>query len=191
MLRAYVLASLKRVVKDAKRRGNVAFNAAADVAIKRSARESRLKVGIDIPSREDIRRVLAAASNERERAFFMVAAFSGLRASELRGLRWADADLKNGRLHVRQRADRYGAIGNPKSRAGLMIPAPTRTTSGSIRRRLRCGGGEGRGFEFDVSHGHSCCLMLGMGAAPHSRKLRRIETGAAKSRAHVWIMPER
>ena len=68
------------------------------------ARVLRLKVGIDIPSREDIRRVLAAASNERERAFFMVAAFSGLRASELRGLRWADADLKNGRLHVRQRA---------------------------------------------------------------------------------------
>jgi integrase len=44
--------------------------------------------------------------------------FTGLRSSELRGLRWADIDLKRGLLHVRQRADRYGAIGSPKSEAG-------------------------------------------------------------------------
>ena len=48
-------------------------------------------------------------------ALLLVAAFCGLRASELRGLRWYDVDLKEGELHVRQRADRYGAIGSPKS----------------------------------------------------------------------------
>ena len=42
----------------------------------------------------------------------------GLRSSELRGLRWSDADLKQNLLHVRQRADRYGKIGKPKSKAG-------------------------------------------------------------------------
>ena len=35
----------------------------------------------------------------------------------MRGLRWADVDLKAGELHVRQRADRYNAIGPPKSAA--------------------------------------------------------------------------
>ena len=45
----------------------------------------------------------------------MVAAFTGLRASELRGLRWQDVDLKKSELHVRQRADRYNEIGSPKS----------------------------------------------------------------------------
>jgi integrase len=41
-----------------------------------------------------------------------------LRSSELRGLRWSDVDFKKGVLHVRQRADRYGVIGKPKSKAG-------------------------------------------------------------------------
>jgi integrase len=41
-----------------------------------------------------------------------------LRASELRGLRWVDVDLKRGEIHVRQRADRYNKIGRPKSKAG-------------------------------------------------------------------------
>ena len=40
---------------------------------------------------------------------------TGLRASELRGLRWADVDLKAQRLHVRQRADRYNEMGCPKT----------------------------------------------------------------------------
>ena len=49
----------------------------------------------------------------------------GLRASELRGLRWLDVDLRRGLLHVRQRADRYNAIGKPKSEAGeRTIPIP-------------------------------------------------------------------
>jgi integrase len=33
-------------------------------------------------------------------------------------LRWSDVDLKNGELHVRQRADRYGVIGKLKSESG-------------------------------------------------------------------------
>jgi integrase len=46
-----------------------------------------------------------------------VAIFTGLRISELRGLRWCDVDLKAGEIHVRQRADRYRVIGSPKSAA--------------------------------------------------------------------------
>jgi integrase len=41
-----------------------------------------------------------------------------MRASELRGLSWADVDLDKALIHVRQRADRYHAIGMPKSDAG-------------------------------------------------------------------------
>ena len=39
-----------------------------------------------------------------------------MRASELRGLRWSDVDLKAHELHVRQRADRYNVIGAPKTK---------------------------------------------------------------------------
>jgi integrase len=45
----------------------------------------------------------------------MTAAFTGLRASELRALTWASVDLRAGTITVSQRADRFRAIGSPKS----------------------------------------------------------------------------
>jgi integrase len=115
----YALARLKAILKDARRRGNVVHNAAADVAIQISSRDRpRLAIGKDIPNLGDVKRLIDTASEGRVRALIMTAAFSGLRVSELRGLRWQDADLKRGVLHVRQRADRFNAIGSPKSRAG-------------------------------------------------------------------------
>jgi hypothetical protein len=62
-----------------------------------------------------IRRGIAAATDTRLRALLLTAVLTGLRASELRGLRWADVDLKKAELHVRQRADRFNRIGAPKS----------------------------------------------------------------------------
>jgi integrase len=51
--------------------------------------------------------------------------FTGLRASELRGLRWKNIDLKGAKLHVRERTDRYLEMGEPKSEAGeRTIPLP-------------------------------------------------------------------
>jgi integrase len=47
--------------------------------------------------------------------------FSGMRASELRGLRWQDVDLDHGIVHVRQRADAWHHIGPPKSAAGSRV----------------------------------------------------------------------
>ena len=76
----------------------------------------KLKVGVDIPSGEEVRAILAAAG-PKSRPMLLTAVFTGLRSSELRGVRWSDIDLKKGELHVAQRADRYGVIGNPKSEA--------------------------------------------------------------------------
>jgi integrase len=113
-----VMSSLKSLLRDAQRRGNVAQNVALAVkridADKRS--EDQLKVGVHIPAPEEIKAILAAAG-PRAKPLLMVAAFAGLRSSELRGLRWCDVDLKNGELQVRQRADRYGIVGKPKSKA--------------------------------------------------------------------------
>jgi integrase len=113
-----VLTSLKAILKDAKRRGNVAQNVAADVVIGIDGRsKAKLVVGKDIPTRDEMRRILDAAEGYG-RALLMTAAFTGLRASELRGLRWSDVNLKKGELHVRQRADRFNTIGRPKSASG-------------------------------------------------------------------------
>jgi integrase len=45
-----------------------------------------------------------------------------LRASELRGLRWANIDLVKRELHVRERADEYNVLGRPKSGSGDLTP---------------------------------------------------------------------
>ena len=76
----------------------------------------KLKVGVDIPTADEIKAIIAKAG--RWRPLLLTAIFTGLRASELRGLPWKNVDLKSGELHVRQRADRYNKIGKPKSKAG-------------------------------------------------------------------------
>ena len=67
------------------------------------------------------------------------AIFTGLRASELRGLTWGDVDLKAAELHVRQRADRYGEIGKPKSKAGhRTVPLPPMGLNTLREWKLKC-----------------------------------------------------
>jgi integrase len=116
-----VLGSLKMLLKDAKRRGRVAQNVATGTQIKMDPRDKRdLKAGADFPLQEEIGRIVRAAPEGKARALLMVAAFAGLRASELRGLRWEDVTLRKdgGTITVDQRADRFGAIGSPKSKKG-------------------------------------------------------------------------
>jgi integrase len=116
-----VLTSFKMLLKVAK-----FSHVAADVKIGSTKRERRLEAGTDFPAPDEVRRLAEAAKSPRQRALLLTAIFTGLRASELRGLRWKDVDLVHGELHVRQRADRFGKIGAPKSRAGartILLPA--------------------------------------------------------------------
>lgn len=109
-----VLTSLKSVLKVAK------FAHVADgVSIGISKRtKKKLEVGLDIPTPAEIKRLIDATTETRSRALLLTAALTGLRASELRGLRWSDIDLKASELNVRQRADRFNVIGQLKSHSG-------------------------------------------------------------------------
>jgi integrase len=75
---------------------------------------ARLEVGVDIPSKDELRAILTHVQG-RWRPLIVTAIFTGLRASELRGLRWEDVDLAGAALRVRQRADRWNRMGSPKS----------------------------------------------------------------------------
>ena len=58
-----VLVSFKSILKDAKRRGNVAQNVAGDVKIGASRQDARkLEVGKDIPTPAEIGCILGAAA---------------------------------------------------------------------------------------------------------------------------------
>jgi integrase len=111
-----VLASFKSVLRDAKRRGLVAANIAAETTIGGGGRHKRkLEVGVDVPTPAEVKALLAAA-NPKARALVALAALAGLRASELRGLRWADVALgQKPAVTVAQRADRRSVLGSPKS----------------------------------------------------------------------------
>jgi integrase len=105
---------------------------------RRAEGTGKLKAGIDIPTPAEIRAIVGKLDG-RYRALLLTAIFTGLRASELRGLRWDDVDLKRGELHVRQRADRYGKIGRPKSEAGeRTVPLLPMVIAALREQRLAC-----------------------------------------------------
>jgi integrase len=136
--------SLGTLLADAQERGLVGQNIVRSLRVsprskdRRAERSGKLKVGIDIPSPDEVRTIIRHLEG-RWRPLLLTAIFSGLRASELRGLRWQDVDLKRGELHVRQRADRYGKIGQPKSEAGeRTVPLPPMVIAALREHRLAC-----------------------------------------------------
>jgi integrase len=76
----------------------------------------KVEAGKNMPKPEEMRAIIEAAK-PRWRTLLLVAAFTGMRASEIRALRWEDVDLRECVIHVRQRADKNGIIGLPKSDA--------------------------------------------------------------------------
>lgn len=148
-----VLVSLKSILKEAQRRGDVAQNVAAGVSIGVDKRAKRkLKAGVDIPTPDEVKRLIDAAS-DNWRPLLVTVVFTGLRASELRGLRWEDVDLKRAVLHVRQRADRYKTLGAPKSHSGERgIPIGPFVVNTLRQWKLACPKGEG-GLVFPTATG--------------------------------------
>lgn len=66
---------------------------------------------------------LLAVAPEHERIAFMLAAYAGLRAGEVRGLRWRDVNLTAGQLVVR-RSVCHGVAASPKSGHQRLVPLP-------------------------------------------------------------------
>jgi integrase len=121
---AKVVRSLGSLLADAQEQGLAAHNAVRDLSRKRrkgkksdARQKGRLKAGVDFPTNAEIKAIIHNVKG-RFRPLIITAIFTGLRASELRGLTWADVDFEKCVLHVRQRADRYNQIGAPKSKAG-------------------------------------------------------------------------
>ncbi len=119
-MRRKVNTNLKTVLTFCQRKGWVAQNVAQGFKIKSDQRHKAVKLreGVDYPSRAEVRTLFDKVSAGRNRALLVTAVFTGLRASEARGLPWKNVDLDTGILYVRQRADLWGKIGKPKSKAG-------------------------------------------------------------------------
>jgi hypothetical protein len=118
-----VVSSLGSTLAEAMARGQVARNVVHEAARgdRRRARVEKrhtrkLQVGVDLPTKDELRAMLEHAGQLRP--LLTTAIFTGLRASELRGLEWEDVNFELRVLTVRQRADRWNTLGSPKSSAG-------------------------------------------------------------------------
>jgi integrase len=134
-----VLRSLSSLIADAQRRGQVAQNVAKSVKMKRAARERAKAV---IPPKTALKALLSAATasqDPRDYALVSLALFAGLRASELRGLAWAQVDLSGAAVTLVQRADAKGMIGAPKSASSRRtVPLPASAVSVLRKWKLAC-----------------------------------------------------
>lgn len=128
-----ILKSLSSILMEAVDRERVPVNVAARVKVDQSNRDRKTAV---VPKRQHIRAILTkldelaeqdcapgatpknlieAKAWRKRRAFLATAIFTGLRASELRGLYWDCVDLERARVRVERRADELCEIGPPKS----------------------------------------------------------------------------
>jgi integrase len=119
-MRRKVLTNLKTAISFSQGRGEVAQNVARSVSLRKEDQRTTsgpLRAGTDFPTKAELRLMLDNVG-DKYRAFIVTAIFTGMRISELRGLPWRDVDLEAGIIHVRQRADAWGRLGAPKSKAG-------------------------------------------------------------------------
>lgn len=122
------LSSFHSVLIEMKHHGYLNSDPAAGITVKSGGRYEDDEDEIQIPTDEEMRAILNAADQMGEKNNYMrkcwaryrpliyLAAFSGMRPSEYRGLSWSD--VHEDHVLVRQRADRTGKIGPVKSRAG-------------------------------------------------------------------------
>jgi integrase len=140
-MRRKVLTNLKTAISYAQSQGLVAQNVARPAKVAGGEREQAkgpLRAGVDFPSKAELVALLNAAE-ERQRPFVFLLVYTGMRISELRGLRWRDLDLEIGVLHVRQRVDAWGRFSAPKSANGARdIPLAPSVINTLKRWKLAC-----------------------------------------------------
>jgi integrase len=178
-----VLTSLSSIVSDAQERGLCSRNVVADLRRNRRGKQHgrskrKLQVRVDIPTPSEVQAIVNNAK-PRYRALFIVAAFTGLRASELRGLCWADVDLKRNELHVRQRADIRNVIGPPKSHAGRRTVPFGKHVGNALREHKLQSGGGGE-LVFPNSKGGIVCLSPIIKHLKHAGIAARVVTADGK-----------
>lgn len=183
-----VRVSLGSIIAHAQRRGLAARNVVREMrgvttgSDERAERRAkgRLRVGVDIPTPDEITAIVGACTG-RYRPLLLTAIFTGLRASELRGLRWENVDLEKKLICVRERADRYNQIGRPKSEASDRdVPMPDLVVNALKEWKLACPKGElGLVFPNGAGNVESLGNIINRGLGPV-----QIEAGVIVGNSH-------
>lgn len=189
---------VRKALKDAVRWGRVNRNVAAlaDPPSQRSAAASRRRT-MRTWTPAQLRRFLSEDLDERLGYAWVLAGTTGLRRSELLGLRWADVDLTAARLAVRQRlanVDGHPELSEPKSnRSGRVVDLDERTVAALRARRtqqaehrLMCGPAW-HDLDLVVTREDGLWIhrLVQRAVPPAGRRARPSQDPAARSPAHA------
>jgi integrase len=109
-----VLATFKAMVSEALSRDYIEVDFARAVKIKVSSRDVPKK---RFPKKEEMKLLIDHVPS-KHKALIVTAIYTGMRLSELRGLTWRHVLFDRSIIEVRQRADSWKEIADPKSAAG-------------------------------------------------------------------------
>jgi integrase len=152
----YTHAVLHRALKQAMRWGLVPRNVCEDVNRPQLKRDD-----IQPLDREQTRRLLQAAKDNRLYALYVVAVTAGLRPGEMLALRWSDVDLEAGTLRINRTLSdsEFAAPKTPRSRRKVELSNTARVALRAHRKRLleermqKAGLWENRGLVFPSTVG--------------------------------------
>ena len=134
-----VVRSVGSIFKELRRRGLATTAPTSGIELDLPERDDPRPV---IPTKAELQAVIAGAV-DRWRPLILVAIFCGLRASELRGLSWANVDLDGKQINLTQRADASHRIGKLKSKAAYRsIPCPPLVVNALREWKLKCPKGD-------------------------------------------------
>jgi integrase len=130
-----VVRSLGGIFKEARRRGLSSTAPTIGLDLNLPDRDDPRP---DIPTKAELNEIINNA-HSRWRPVILVAIFCGLRASELRGLRWADINFDTKKIALSQRADAFHRIGRLKSKSAYRsVPCPPMVLNALREWKLQC-----------------------------------------------------
>ena len=153
-----VLISLGALIDEAMRRGLIGQNVAKGVKVDRPG--SRHDKELRMPTKDELRRIIAGTAeawpaNKPWRAITILAIFTGMRSSEIRGLTWDNVDFGRKIVRIRQRADFQNTMGSPKTKAGRRDIPMSDHVSNALKQWKLAGPKSDLGLVFanaDISH---------------------------------------
>jgi integrase len=112
------LTAMNGIYRRARKRYGVRTNPVADVE---RLRERYDASSYDFYSPDEVQALVRAADSDQDRAFFLTAAFAGLRRGECIGLRWRDIDFEGDAIRVERNVYR-GVSGSTKGGLARVVP---------------------------------------------------------------------
>lgn len=174
----YVHAILSKALGDAERKGLVARNVARLSSPPKSSATRAPEQTTWTP--DELRSFLRMVEGHRYGPLMRVAAMTGLRRSELCGMRWADVDLDAAVATVRQSVQLVG---------GRIVVGEVKTTRS--RRRLDLDAGTVAVLRAHRRAQAAERLMVGAGWDDHEPRVRRFRRAAAEPRHdHAVVRPD-